>query len=109
MKIANRLKRIERARDQALATLGRDVRDALVKPACKRYGLRFRSGNGTYAFFRKSDNRLIEQDDAKKLGMSLGRVFRALDAPVGDTIGSVTMGEKRFTLPILAWYVRDVE
>lgn len=50
-KYQRRLDAIRREADKAIGQLVKELRAAYVVPYCDRYGVRFRSGMGTWAFF----------------------------------------------------------
>jgi hypothetical protein len=100
--VALRLAEIESARRAALETLADEVRKQHVVPACKKAGLNYIAGNGTFCFF-----------DATKpdyMGTSIG------------TIDDAVLEEKTYLCPVidmlnlevgrndvLGFYVSDVK
>jgi len=95
--IKKNLQKVEREFQAKVEALAEQARTALVVPACKKYGVTFHSGMGTFFFERKDDGHTMgSEDEARAAGLfGLAPIFRTLDLDVGRD-------------DLLGHYVRDV-
>lgn len=106
LQISDAIKNALSQKERAIQVIADDVRRRVVLPTCIRYGLTYRTGNGTFAFgdpnqrdYSHPRYSIATPEDAVRARMSpLADVIRMLDTPV-DT-------ESR---GVLGFYVEDVD
>lgn len=90
-KLQKHVQKVKDARAQFLENidkLAEEVAHDVVAPVCKKHGLRFRSGMGTYSFHKKDRlffDDLSLREAPKRLRNDLLPVIALLDTPVDST------------------------
>lgn len=82
--IEKKIEKIYGARDRELEKLSEEVRQKFVIPACRRHGLTFAAGMGSYTFYDADG--VVDRRDAEERGFALAlKAYDVMDVDVDST------------------------
>lgn len=85
--IEKKIEKIYGARNRELEKLAAEVRQKFVIPACRRYGLTFAAGMGSYTFYDADGS--VDRRDASERGFALAlKAYDVMDVDV-DSAGNL--------------------
>jgi len=88
--VASKMRALEDAHVRQVEKMALDVWKKVVVPACKKHGIEFRSGMGTYLLTDAEGRNIYDSRDAARRGLKIKKLFGVLDIAFGtQPIGSL--------------------